>query len=514
MRTLRAFVARHRDHLLLLAGAFAFALAYLQVPLYFSNQHQYFLHGLAQVGFGDLASDWLANTVDPAPVFTALVVLTLRFFSANLFYVYFAVLAGVYFVSLMAIARMQLPVGPGRHSRLLLVGAAMIVVHSFLFRKWLAIYGGFDFFWYMQSGLAGQYLLGPGLQPSVFGILLVAAVAAYLNERHFFAAGLVVIGCTFHATYLLPGALLTLGFVADFLRRGRRWDAACLGLGTLIGVLPVVYFALSNFASTTPELSDTARYIMAVDRIPHHALISDWFGLTSILQIAWVAVAIVLAGRRWLWTLGLPAGLALLLSLVQFASGDLTLALLFPWRLSVILVPVATAIIFARLFCLLPFHRSMAPAAVLLSVVAACGYFTFDRYWQHEAYDQVQPLLLRIRQERQPGELYLVPATMEQFRFVTGAAIYIDHKSIPYLDREVVMWNARLTRAHSWYRGFKWGSPPTAQRLADDGITHAVLPNDAVVPAGLVRLYGAAGYGVYAVPPSTLTPPAVESTGG
>ena len=48
--------------------ACVFSLAYGQAPLYYSNQNQYFLHGLAQAGVGHLHEDWLANTVDPTPV--------------------------------------------------------------------------------------------------------------------------------------------------------------------------------------------------------------------------------------------------------------------------------------------------------------------------------------------------------------------------------------------------------------------------------------------------------------
>src|SRR5580704_7472678 len=50
-------------------SAAAFGLA----PLYYSNQNQYFLHGLAAAGRGDLATDWLANTRDPTPPFSAAV---------------------------------------------------------------------------------------------------------------------------------------------------------------------------------------------------------------------------------------------------------------------------------------------------------------------------------------------------------------------------------------------------------------------------------------------------------
>ena len=53
--------------------ALAFAVAYTQSPLFYSNQNQYLLHGLAKGGYGHLSHDWLANTHDPTPVFSALV---------------------------------------------------------------------------------------------------------------------------------------------------------------------------------------------------------------------------------------------------------------------------------------------------------------------------------------------------------------------------------------------------------------------------------------------------------
>src|SRR5437867_1808576 len=58
--------------------ACVFAAVYCQAPLYYSNQNQYFLHGLADAGVGFLGDDWLANTKDPTPVFSLLVAATMR----------------------------------------------------------------------------------------------------------------------------------------------------------------------------------------------------------------------------------------------------------------------------------------------------------------------------------------------------------------------------------------------------------------------------------------------------
>src|SRR4051812_14856219 len=80
-----------------------FSLAYCQAPLYYSNQNQYFLHGLADGGFGYLDRDWLARTADSTPLFSLLVNATYRLLRPEAFYVYYALLQGTYFASLVGL---------------------------------------------------------------------------------------------------------------------------------------------------------------------------------------------------------------------------------------------------------------------------------------------------------------------------------------------------------------------------------------------------------------------------
>ena len=92
------------NSLILSAWTFVFAVIYAQSPRYTSNQNQYFLHGLARAGYGFLQTDWLANTLDPTPLFSLLVSLTYRVFQTDiLFYLYYAVLLGIYLFSLLGI---------------------------------------------------------------------------------------------------------------------------------------------------------------------------------------------------------------------------------------------------------------------------------------------------------------------------------------------------------------------------------------------------------------------------
>jgi hypothetical protein len=76
--------------------AIVFAAAYGLAPLYYSNQNQYFLHGLKAAGRGDLAADWLANTHDPTPLFSTAVTWIYTHVGELGFLAAHAVLMGVY----------------------------------------------------------------------------------------------------------------------------------------------------------------------------------------------------------------------------------------------------------------------------------------------------------------------------------------------------------------------------------------------------------------------------------
>src|SRR5262245_58356896 len=115
--------------LLLLAASFA--LAHTQARLYYSNQNQYFLHGLAQGGRGELDRDWLANPADPTPVFSAAVGWTYRHLGEWPFQaVYFVMLMG-YFVSLAAVITALPSLRSGRGvTGMIAVIALLIVIHA------------------------------------------------------------------------------------------------------------------------------------------------------------------------------------------------------------------------------------------------------------------------------------------------------------------------------------------------------------------------------------------------
>src|SRR5262249_29058828 len=125
--------------------------------------------------------------------------------------------------------------------------ALFVLVHSALLRWLSQRLVGFDYPWFLQAGVARQYLLRAMLQPSAFGALLAVALCLFAHGRPFLAAAFIGLAADLHSTYLLPGAFLTLGFMAALLWERRVWAAVGVGAIALALVLPVVVFILIRF---------------------------------------------------------------------------------------------------------------------------------------------------------------------------------------------------------------------------------------------------------------------------
>jgi hypothetical protein len=512
------------------AGSFllwsvVFALVYTQAPLYYSNQNQYFLHGLADGGLGLLHEDWLANTLDPTPLFTLLVSTTYRFGHETLFYAWYGLLFGVYYFALSGVFRLLLG---EQATPLLRSGFALLFlgIHAALLRLASGQWLGIDYPWYFQAGLAGQYLLGPTFQPSVFGVLLLLSVYLFLADKPWQAVCWACAGATIHTTYLFSAACLTLAYIILVWREGRQRDAGLLGGLSLLLVLPIVLYNWFTFGPSSPSTFGEAQHILARFRIPHHCVVSDWFDWVAGLQVGWIVLAIWLVRRQPLAVVMLGSfvpGLAL--TLVQLATGSDTLSLLFPWRVSVFLVPLATTVVLAaglkavagRLNAL-PASRQQALNAIAL---AGVGALALGGVWigvQDLAYptsDDERGVLEFVQANQSSGDVYLIPfdlprprvrkgafmndfvpptppgnsnrlirIELQRFRLHTGAPIFVDFKSIPYRDVEVLEWQRRVQTAQTIYRHLQAGQETAAIPLIQaEGITQLVIPSRTAISA-------------------------------
>ncbi len=295
-----------------LAGL-AFALAYTQAPLFTGNQNSKFLIGLARAGYGSLSRDWLANTTDPFPLFTALVRWTAAAFPPEAFYVYSVIFIGVYAYALVGIGAALSRIGRSR-AALFVYFVLLAFLHSRLLGRLSLEAVGWNAPRLLHYGVADQYILGRVFQPCVFGVLLPLSVLLFLRGRHRVAALLLGAAAAMHPAYAFGVVCLTLAYAVVLRREGRGVGSiVAMALLALLPVAPVLLRDYVVLRPASPELWKAGMEILLRERIPHHASPGGWFGVGAAIQIVLMLGAIVAVRRTRLF----------LVLLVPFAAGVL-----------------------------------------------------------------------------------------------------------------------------------------------------------------------------------------------
>jgi hypothetical protein len=301
-------------------------------------------------------------------------------------------------------------------------------------------------------------------------------------------------------------------------------------------VLPITLYTLIAFRPTTPETFARAQEILVNVRIPHHTRPDLLLDPVAWLQIAWALLGIALARPgRLRTTLAVAFALSAALTLAQVATGSLTLALLFPWRVSSVLVPVATTVVLARLVAIraLPLEGRAAwtAAGVVVAALVGAGVWIMGGRLAFYLNDEELPVMNYVRQAKQPGDVFflpvhvpdlatttrgslssdfkplpdkqsdrrVIPVDLQRFRLYTGAPIFVDFKSVPYKDTDVLEWYERLDLAKTALEKLREGRLPEAlDELRPRGITHLVLPAGTELRGtGVEQVYGDEHYRVY-----------------
>ncbi len=334
----------------------------------------------------------------------------------------------------------------------------------------------------LQNGVALQYLLGLEFQTNVFGVLLLLSIYLFLRQRYIWSIVLVGVAAIFHPAYLFSSALLTSAYVLILFWKNLRtseadkirslpiiWRAArepvILGAIALILVLPVIIYNQTALAATSPETYEQAMHLLVYERIPHHSLPEVWLGTSAYIQIGIILVGILLARKSQLSVIMLALFIgAAIFTLVQIATGSLTLAAIAPWRVSVLLVPLSTAIILAAVVSLVVdllrldqlWLRPVTVIMVLVGIAALAysGNKLQQTYGTSFRDKRVTDMMDFVSKSKKPGELYMIPPKepdLNNFRIYTGAPTFINWKSHPYKDTDVLEWYHRVQVSLDFY---------------------------------------------------------------
>jgi hypothetical protein len=512
--------------------AILFSYAYTQSPLYEGNQNTKFLHGLAQAGVGNLQDDWLANTVDPLPVFSGLVSLTARI-NPNLFYLEYCIMFGIYVFSLWGILTHVFRAEQNLIKKSLFLGLI------FLYHARYILIGvnrrlGLDLS-YLHNGVAQQYLLGLEFQTNVFGVLLLLSIYLFRRRRYMLAMVLVGLAAIVHPAYLFSSALLTIAYCSILLWENLRasvednqlspkaiWVSArqpvLMGIIGLVLVLPVIIYNQTALAATSPETYKQAMHLLVFERIPHHSLPQVWLGASAYLQIGLILGGIFLARKSRLGAVMLVmfSG-ATVFTIIQMITGSLLLAAIAPWRVSVLLVPLGTAIILTAAVSLvvdlLHLDQGWYQPVMIGGVLLLIAFLAYKGYMQQQFYGtslnrrEIVAMMDYVRDTKQPRDLYMIPpkeAELNDFRLYIEAPTFINWKSHPYKDTDLLEWHRRVETASAFYDAAESDQEIACQLLeeieSEYGVTHVVVKGkDAVLDCPFVTAkYAEPKYSVFA----------------
>ena len=281
-----------------LAWSIVFGIIYAQSPLYTSNQNQYFLHGFSHAGFGYLDHDWLAQTIDPLPLFSLLVQITyLICKSGALFYVYYALLMGIYLVSLWGISDIIFNLSRSKGRSLVFI-VLFLGIHSAMLHYGLSRVLGTEKPFLLEGGVAGQRVLGQVFQPSTFGVFLLFSLYLFLKKRSLLSLFSLAVAVSFHSVYLFSAALLTLGYMGVIFREKRNLKEPVLfGALALLLVTPVLVYTFLIFKPTTAAITQQVNEILVNFRNPLHAIVSSWLDWSVAVQAVIMLAALIIASK-------------------------------------------------------------------------------------------------------------------------------------------------------------------------------------------------------------------------
>jgi hypothetical protein len=453
---------------------------------YVVNQNQYFVHAVGQSD-PRLSSDWLTGTTDPYPAFSWIMrlIIDLGGQPALRILAYGATVCGLLAVFLIARA-----LSPRRGVGVPLVAAVLVGLTLSVGR--LGSLLPLDWSVSAFQGFAGQYILmKPGyVQPTTAGVLILLAFGLLLQgasqplRRFHVALAVVLVGV---AALMAPTnaviAAMAVGaaFLADAaLRRPWRHIGLYVGLIVVAVICAIVGSpSILSLGSTDPMMRQ-ALDRFAFELFPLHTLATHWPPDDSALLIV-IAAGVILVpvtlASSWIkrWLLIATAGSLFFASIVVVTHSS-TLALLFPWRVSVIIVPIAATMVAVRVagwLSPLAVGHWHAKLVFFAAIIAVPGLASTAAKASPTSSESMVSAVAAAR----PSGVGLIPLSAGTVRLNARVPVYVDAMSPPYAGRDLrEFWNRvdRVRRFEAnpesfcsaeWTSDIDWIEMPTSVSL-------------------------------------------------
>jgi hypothetical protein len=434
-----------------------------------SNQNNHALHASVLSGFTPaLSKDWLYKTIDPFPLATQITALFLKLGPGGVYLLYFVVIEA-FMLAVMTFLHSR---NDRRDVLASYLWSGLTVLSALVLGRLTGL----------SAGVAGQLILSSYWQPSEAGVLLIISVLLFASRWPVSSAVCAALAVALHPSIAF-GALILVTAACVRLVVDRQWRECFIlgGVFTLL-VLPPVAYTIIQFMPTTGDFADRATHILAREKIPFHAIPMQWLTTLDILKVSMIAIAAYIC-RKQNGRLSSVISISLILGIAAtvifgFLDDD-RLLLMFPWRVSAILAPIALILLVSAML------NGFLPQAwiynhqtfVLIPIISLAGLVQFMKiyhgypgslpgYWiestvrsgvynikLQDKFDRMQ--VINWATSQNTTDLYLVPLDFEQFRIKAGRPIFVDWKSHPFKDIEVIEWKRRIEVAEQAFENLR-----------------------------------------------------------
>ena len=432
-------IIKEKEIFLYLILSILFAITIQQFP-FFKGNSLHLLHAIKDFDTNKLQNDWIANQTNHLPVFAYLNNIFLQVFPVKILHVIHFSLLVICSLFIFLICRNEFQ-NLNRTSLLFL-----------WFSIFMLIYHEHSFF----GGLAGQDIINEGYQPASFGVLFYCGIYLFLIRKYFFAILFICLSASFHPSYVLHSGLLSFGFCFYLLLVKEFKLLLRLIIYYIILILPITLYIILNFLLLDKELIQMGQNIL-VERIPHHALIKNWFSSKDFFSILIYLISLITIykNKKIFIPLTIFGFSSILLSILQFLTESNTLALAFPWRASVFLMPLSSMIIISFLLNkFLLSKKNINLFSLSLFIIFFLFFFAKNHFIKNDNqkfYSKLE-LVNEINVNYDSIERILIPINIQYIRMNTGLPIFIDWKHHAFKYDEIIMWKKRIDLAQKFYQ--------------------------------------------------------------
>lgn len=415
-----------------------FAITVQQFP-FFKGNSLHLIHAIKNFEFNKLQNDWIANTTNHLPLFTVFNHFLIKFFSLKILHLIHLCLLSLCSLFLFLICKTQF--NELRNPFLSLVWFSLFII----------IYNENSLF----GGVAGQDVINEGYQPSSFGVLFFVGIYLFLINKNFFAILFICLAASFHPTYVLHSGFFMLGIFSYYIFRREYAQTFKISIIYSILILPITLYILLNFFFVDKNLILEGQKIL-LDRAVHHAVIQSWFSYKDLLSILiyLISLIIVYKEKKFFIPFLVFGFTSIIFSFIQFFLESNTLALSFPWRSSVFLVPISTMIIFS--FFIQNFFGKKKYIKILsiififfsVSIFSAKNHFIEN---SNKNFFKKMELINKIKENYVNIDRLLIPVSLEDVRMNIGLPIFVDWKHPPFKFNEIIEWKNRMNLATSFF---------------------------------------------------------------